>query len=112
MGKHERISDRGIVCRLFKVVWLLIKCSQPIVPSPTIKLPPDDLKKEPQKGEDSSVTTPIPIDGLLDGGFMGGLSFSTRGSILVDGKKGVNGHIRQNVGRRYSSQYIAKTSDG
>lgn len=53
------------------------------------------------KEEFLPITTPIPTESLLDEGFLDGMSFSKRGSIMLGGKKGVNGHARPNVGRRY-----------
>ena len=48
----------------------------------------------------SPITTPIPRDGFIDAGFLDSLSFSERGSVMLAGKKAVNGHARLNGGRR------------
>lgn len=55
----------------------------------------------PNKQEEfAPLTTPIPTDSLLDEGFLDGLSFSKRGSIMFGGKKAVNGQARAVAGRR------------
>lgn len=51
--------------------------------------------------EFSPITTAIPTDSLLDADFLDSLSFSKRGSIMLGGKKGVNGHSRPYGGRRW-----------
>jgi hypothetical protein len=57
--------------------------------------------KDSLDGEDVfSITTPIPTDSLLEEDFMSKLSFSKRGSMMVAGKKAVNGQARLNGGRR------------
>jgi hypothetical protein len=48
----------------------------------------------------SPITTPIPTDSLLEEDFLDQLSFSKRGSMMLGGKKAVNGHARVNGGRR------------
>lgn len=50
--------------------------------------------------EFSPITTPIPSDNQLDLDFMDQISFSNRGSVLLGGKKAINGHARQAGGRR------------
>lgn len=50
--------------------------------------------------EFSLITTPIPTESLLEEGFLNQLSFSKRGSVMLGGKKAVDGHLRPNVGRR------------
>jgi hypothetical protein len=58
----------------------------------------------PEKSSDeefSGITTPIHTESLLDEDFLDQLSFSKRGSMMLGGKKAVNGHIRQSGGRRY-----------
>lgn len=47
------------------------------------------------------ITTDIPTDEFLDEEFLRSLSFSKRGSVMLGGKKAVNGQARENVGRRY-----------
>lgn len=65
------------------------------------KTPPSNAKMEsPSEEEFSPITTPIPTDSLLDAEFLDQLSFSKRGSIMLGGKKAVNGQARQNLGRR------------
>jgi hypothetical protein len=62
----------------------------------------------PEKSSDeefSGITTPIPTDSLLDENFLDELSFSKRGSIMLGGKKAVNGQLRQKGGRRYVVVY-------
>lgn len=51
--------------------------------------------------EFSPITTAIPTDSLLDADFLDSLSFSKRGSIMLGGKKGVNGRLRPYGGRRW-----------
>jgi hypothetical protein len=41
------------------------------------------------------------MESLLDEEFLGSLTFSKRGSVMLGGKKAVNGHVRTNGGRRY-----------
>ncbi|CAG8954424.1 hypothetical protein HYFRA_00006051 [Hymenoscyphus fraxineus] len=48
----------------------------------------------------SLITTAIPTESLLEEGFLSQLSFSKRGSVMLGGKKAVNGHLRPNGGRR------------
>lgn len=56
---------------------------------------------EEKSAEEEFITTAIPTDSLLDADFLDSLSFSKRGSIMLGGKKGVNGHSRQHGGRRW-----------
>jgi hypothetical protein len=51
--------------------------------------------------EFSPITTPIPTDSLIDEEFLEGITFSKRGSMMLDGKKAVNDHARAHGGRRY-----------
>ncbi|TVY26487.1 TBC domain-containing protein [Lachnellula hyalina] len=51
----------------------------------------------------SPITTTIPTDSLLEADFLASISFSKRGSILLGGKKGINGHARPQGGRRQPS---------
>ncbi|TVY94041.1 TBC domain-containing protein [Lachnellula willkommii] len=48
----------------------------------------------------SPITTNIPTDSLLEADFLTSISFSKRGSIMLGGKKAVNGHARPQGGRR------------
>ena len=52
--------------------------------------------------EFSPITTPIPTDGLMDGDFLEQISFSKRGSMMLGGRKAINGHARPQGGRRYA----------
>ena len=47
-----------------------------------------------------SITTPIPNESLLEDDFLEKLSFSKRGSMMLGGRKAVNGHARVTGGRR------------
>ncbi|TVY38996.1 TBC domain-containing protein [Lachnellula occidentalis] len=55
----------------------------------------------------SPITTTIPTDSLLDADFLTSISFSKRGSIMLGGKKGVNGHARPQAGRQPSFSMLA-----
>jgi hypothetical protein len=66
------------------------------------RTPPSAAKTEE---EFSPITTPIPTDSLLDEDFLEQLSFSTRGSMMLGGKKAVSGHSRANGGRRWVSEH-------
>lgn len=71
--------------------------------------------RESSQEDFSPITTPIPTDSLLDDGFMDGMSFSKRGSIMFGGKKAVNKpgiQARVNVGRRYLSAFDAIVGSG
>lgn len=69
----------------------------------------NSLPKTPNNRDESNeeftpITTPIPMDNLMEDGFMDGLSFSNRGSVMFGGKKAINKpnvQARANVGRRY-----------
>lgn len=56
--------------------------------------------------EFSLITTAIPTESLLEEGFLNQLSFSKRGSVMLGGKKAVDGHLRPNVGRRLDAPQI------
>lgn len=47
-----------------------------------------------------TITTSIPTDSLLDADFLDKISFSKRGSMMLAGKKAINGHARPAIGRR------------
>lgn len=69
------------------------RSSTPKTPrTPTSKSTPEEF---------TPISTPIPTESLLDEEFMGSLTFSKRGSVMLGGKKAVNGHVRTNGGRRY-----------
>jgi hypothetical protein len=51
--------------------------------------------------EFTPISTPIPTDSLIDEEFLESLSFSKRGSMMLGGKKAINGHARTHGGRRY-----------
>lgn len=53
-----------------------------------------------EPGDVFTITTAIPTEGLLEEDFLDKLSFSKRGSMMLGGKKAVNGHARLNGGRR------------
>lgn len=61
---------------------------------------PNGLKETTSEEDFSPITTPIPTDSLLEEDFLDQLSFSKRGSMMLGGKKAVNGHARTNAGRR------------
>jgi hypothetical protein len=66
---------------------------------------PTTPKSQKSIGEEeqfSPITTPIPSEGFGDD-FMN-LSFSKRGSVMLGGKKAVNGHLRYQGGRRRAFQ--------
>jgi hypothetical protein len=63
----------------------------------TPRTPPS--KSTPE--EFTPISTPIPMESLLDEEFMGSLTFSKRGSVMLGGKKAVNGYVWTNGGRRY-----------
>lgn len=58
-------------------------------------------EKTDEEKEFVPITTDIPTDEFLDEEFLRTLSFSKRGSVMLGGRKVVNGHARANVGRRY-----------
>lgn len=47
------------------------------------------------------ITTPIPGESLLEDDFMQSMSFSKRGSMMLSGRKAVNGQARFNATRRW-----------
>lgn len=49
----------------------------------------------------SPITTPIPNETLLEDDFMQSMSFSKRGSMMLAGKKAINGQARTNATRRW-----------
>jgi hypothetical protein len=59
--------------------------------------------------EFSPITTPIPSDSQLELDFMDQISFSKRGSVLLSGRKFVNGRLRENT-RRYVICWLANWS--
>ncbi|KAH8596834.1 rab-GTPase-TBC domain-containing protein [Bisporella sp. PMI_857] len=61
------------------------------------------VRSTPTSAEDFSITTTIPTDRLLEEDFLDQLSFSKRGSMMLGGKKAVNGHARPSGGRRVPS---------
>lgn len=61
--------------------------------------PPTSAGKDAEE-QFSPITTDIPTDSLLDADFLKTLSFSKRGSVMLGGRKAVNGHARPNGGRR------------
>jgi hypothetical protein len=65
-------------------------------------LPKTPTEKKPATSEEdfSPLTTPIPTDSLLDEDFLEQLSFSKRGSLMLSGKKAVNGQARGNSKQR------------
>ena len=67
------------------------------------KTPPSAKMASPSEEAFSPITTPIPTDSLLDAEFLDSLSFSKRGSMMMGGKKAVNGHARQKLGRTQPS---------
>ena len=68
------------------------------------RTPPSNAKMaSPSEEEFTPITTPIPTESLLDPEFLDQLSFSNRGSIMMGGKKAVNGQARQNLVRRQPS---------
>lgn len=60
----------------------------------------------PSSQEFSPIITPIPTDSLMGEEFLDQLTFSKRGSVMFGGKKAVNGHARQNMGRRWGFSSI------
>ncbi|KAI9648720.1 hypothetical protein NHQ30_003360 [Ciborinia camelliae] len=59
----------------------------------------------------SPITTPIPNETLLEEDFMQSMSFSKRGSMMLAGRKAVNGQARSNATRRQPSfSMLATTS--
>jgi len=48
-----------------------------------------------------AITTSIPTDSFVEEDFLDKLSFSNRGSVMLGGKKAINGQVRFNGGRRY-----------
>ncbi|KAL5318486.1 hypothetical protein ACEPPN_013547 [Leptodophora sp. 'Broadleaf-Isolate-01'] len=60
-------------------------------------------EKTDEEKEFVPITTDIPTDEFLDEEFLRTLSFSKRGSVMLGGRKVVNGHARANVGRRQPS---------
>ena len=58
-------------------------------------------EKMEEEKEFVPITTDIPTDEFLDEEFLRTLSFSKRGSVMLGGKKAVNGQARVNIGRRY-----------
>jgi hypothetical protein len=55
--------------------------------------------------EFSPITTPIPTESLIDEDFLEGITFSKRGSMMLGGKKAVDGHARSHGGRRFDLYY-------
>ena len=53
-----------------------------------------------EEEEFSPITTLIPTDSLLDAEFLDQVSFSKRGSLMLSGKKAINGKSRPIGGRR------------
>ncbi|QSZ29645.1 hypothetical protein DSL72_004161 [Monilinia vaccinii-corymbosi] len=69
--------------------------------------------KSPEIPEEdySPITTPIPSETLLEDDFMQSMSFSKRGSMMLGGKRAVNGQARINATRRQPSpSMLAATS--
>ncbi|KAJ8058098.1 hypothetical protein OCU04_012957 [Sclerotinia nivalis] len=59
----------------------------------------------------SPITTPIPNESILEEDFMQSMSFSKRGSMMLGGRKAVNGQARTNATRRQPSfSMLATTS--
>ncbi|RAL61471.1 hypothetical protein DID88_009400 [Monilinia fructigena] len=59
----------------------------------------------------SPITTPIPSENILEDDFMQSMSFSKRGSMMLSGRKAVNGQARINATRRQPSfSMLATTS--
>lgn len=72
------------------------KSSTPKTPrTPTSKSTPEEF---------TPISTPIHTESLIDEGFLESLTFSKRGSVMLGGKKAVNGYARTNGGRRYVCQ--------
>jgi hypothetical protein len=68
------------------------KNSTPKTPrTPTSKSTPEEF---------TPISTPIPTENLIDEELLESLTFSKRGSVMLGGKKAVNGHMRTNGGRR------------
>ena len=61
---------------------------------------PPSATKATEDEEFSPITTPIPTDSLLDEDFLEQISFSKRGSMMLGGKRAVNGDPRSKGGRR------------
>lgn len=64
---------------------------------------PNGIHASTPEEDFSPITIPIPTDRLLEEDFLDQLSFSKRGSMMLGGKKAVNGHARANGGRRQPS---------
>ena len=64
------------------------------------KTPPRRKMVGPSEEEFTPITTPIPTDSLIEAEFLDQMSFSKRGSMMLRGKKAVEGQARQNHGRR------------
>ncbi|TVY56023.1 TBC domain-containing protein, partial [Lachnellula suecica] len=64
---------------------------------------PTSPGKDGEEEQFSPITTAIPTDSLLDADFLNSLSFSNRGSVMLGGKKAINGHSRLYGGRRQPS---------
>lgn len=66
---------------------------------------PKTPKTPADRGEEGEgftpITTPVPTESFLEQEFLDSISFSKRGSIMLGGKKAVNGHARLKGGRRY-----------
>jgi hypothetical protein len=72
------------------------------------KTPPSTKMTSPSEEDFTPITTPIPTDSLLDDEFLDRLSFSKRGSVMLSGKKAVNGQARHNLGRRLVHIWVLK----
>ncbi|KAH6673075.1 rab-GTPase-TBC domain-containing protein [Halenospora varia] len=84
--------------------WRRASTKKSIPPSPKSPKTPTSAGKTGSEDEQfSPITTPIPTDSLLDGDFLNQISFSKRGSIMLGGKKAVNGHMRAGATRRQPS---------
>lgn len=73
-----------------------------------VDITPMTLKSQKSIEEEeqfSPLTTPIPSEGFGDD-FMN-ISFSKRGSVMLGGKRAVNGHLRHQGGRRRAFQHLA-----
>ncbi|KAM3075664.1 hypothetical protein ACMFMG_007797 [Clarireedia jacksonii] len=59
--------------------------------------------------EFSPITTPIPSESLLEEDFIQSMSFSKRGSMMLGGRKAINGQTRSNASRRQPSISMLET---
>lgn len=60
------------------------------------KVAPRTSSSRSTNEEFAPLTTYIPTESLIDGGFLDQITFSRRGSVMLRGKKAVNGNARPN----------------